>query len=228
MIVPNNPAFEHGEEYCCTLMIDKEIPVDLSMNQRINAILIDLQDITHYSMCCLSEEDADNFLCVLKSEQKHYKYALVVIFSLTENNNGLILKMEQIELNNTVYDNNLILNGPSSGLYILKSLLASCKHMRFASKNSPQIYNKYCDEIPQLDILSDYFESDGVKSDDALCPDISNQLFTLFEDIKPDPENSSHVNNTDDYELPNISVDTLLDFFDDDQDSKTTKQPVSI
>jgi len=210
MLVPNNPASGHLEEVCYMLMIDKGISEDPSINKLISTTLIDLQDnnieeilhvnncqnLTLCSMRYLLEEDANNFLRVLKSEQKNYKYALVVIFfTITENNKEIGFKIEQIELNNTIYANDQILNGTSSGLNILKPLLASCKEMRFASKNSPQISS---DETPNFDLYLN-IESN---INNTQCPDIENQLFTSLEDIESVDENISDAYNT----VPNINL----------------------
>ncbi|MDP0587698.1 MAG: C2H2-type zinc finger protein [Candidatus Endonucleobacter bathymodioli] len=213
MLMPQSVALRRKENTCCIAMVHKTIPLVISANKKITSLLIYLQDndieeipnINDYqsfllwSTNNLSGVDANNFLCTLNSDKKTYDRALVVIFTINENDNTLDFRIEQIELNSTVHNNDILRNDSGNVLGILNQLFASCKHMRFASKKNSHINNKYCDKTPDTAMSSN-------NTNDDLCPDISTQLFSLLEYRKDTSGNSDDINHEDDYELPNIKM----------------------
>ncbi|MDP0589927.1 MAG: C2H2-type zinc finger protein [Candidatus Endonucleobacter bathymodioli] len=206
------------EDFCYIVMTDKEIASSESIKQHIGATLMfllqddnsesipDMNDghsIALYSVDDLLAVDVDGLLHILNLEQKIYKCAFVFIFILNEKNNELNFKIEQVELNSAVYDNDSVINGSSNGLDILKPLLVSGKSMRDTYKNSCQINNESCDKMLNKDLVCD-----NVKStvDDVLWPYLPEELLSSFKGMESAAENSSHINNVGCIELPDLGL----------------------
>ncbi|MDP0589699.1 MAG: C2H2-type zinc finger protein [Candidatus Endonucleobacter bathymodioli] len=210
LCVPQSSVTGQRQDACYIAIIDKEISRDVSINQKICASLITVQDnnieeIQNFDNCqspafCsidnLSEVEVYRFSCALNSEQKIYKYAIVVIFAINEDNKELSYKIEQIELHRTVSDEGLVINGSSRELDILKPRFESCKYMRSVSKNNALINNKCCDQKSDMAYL--LFDNSKSNIDYDPWQDLSPQLLAH--------KDTPQLNNAGCNEIPDTSL----------------------
>ncbi|MDP0590376.1 MAG: C2H2-type zinc finger protein [Candidatus Endonucleobacter bathymodioli] len=199
MLAPNSDISGHRKDFCYIAMVNNTIMVNESIGQKISTILIELQDndieeVPNVNNCqsitCCSAENLsvveyNNLLCALNSEQKIYKYALVVVF--TNNDNNLIFRIEQIELYNIIYNKNIMINDLGNRINMLIPRFASCKHIRSVPENNSQRNNA------ENNINDDLHQT------------ISNQLL-LFNDVDVTFKNSTQINNANDNAMLDINL----------------------
>ncbi|MDP0589518.1 MAG: C2H2-type zinc finger protein [Candidatus Endonucleobacter bathymodioli] len=230
MFVPPSNKTQQIEDVCYIAMMDEAIIDSEGLNEQMDCILKvvqnnNIEEDPTVNSCqsrevCLMNNLLDveigDFLRALNSGHRihtyastpKYAYACVIVFTVSGKKEKVVFKIEKIELNNKVYNKDLMINGFSNGRDILKPVLASYKHMRLVYDDIFQVNNCVCNEMPDMNrdaALDDNEEPDAYhrdigllnkddnsaiepKNNSAKSPEIQNKKDTLF---------CSGVNNTE-------------------------------
>jgi len=206
MFVPHIFIPGYKKDVCYIALIDKKITLNESIKQQIITILTTIsqddnieevpninnpKSLIIYDTDYLFAAKANTFSRILDLHLKQsiYKSAFVVILTINEVNkkiNFKIKKVEQIELNSSVYGMDLIVNNyrNSNRLDILTRLFSSSKHLGHEAENSPQSNNADRDKTPDAGhlLLDDYSNND----DNTIFVQENNFAATVSDGGTPD------------------------------------------